>query len=73
MGYFYFARHGQTVWNVENKICGATDIELTELGHQQATELGKKIKENKLIMFTSYKFIGINSYHSFYFTMFGNE
>lgn len=45
MGYFYFARHGQTVWNVENKICGATDIELTELGHQQAMELGKKIKE----------------------------
>ena len=45
MGHFYFTRHGQTVWNVENKICGATDIELTELGHQQATELGKKIKE----------------------------
>ena len=22
----YFVRHGQTVWNVENKICGATDI-----------------------------------------------
>ena len=39
MGHFYFARHGQTVWNVENKICGATDIELTELGHQQAEEL----------------------------------
>ena len=45
MGYFYFARHGQTVWNVENKICGATDIELTELGHEQAMELGRKIKE----------------------------
>lgn len=43
MGYFYFARHGQTVWNVENKICGATDIELTEKGHQQAEELGQKI------------------------------
>ena len=43
MGHFYFARHGQTVWNVENKICGATDIELTKLGHQQAIELGKKI------------------------------
>ena len=49
MGYFYFARHGQTVWNVENKICGATDIELTELGHQQATELGKKIKEETML------------------------
>ena len=45
MGYFYFVRHGQTVWNVENKICGATDIELTELGHQQAIETGNKILE----------------------------
>ena len=45
MGHFYFVRHGQTVWNVENKICGATDIELTELGHQQAIDTGKKIVE----------------------------
>lgn len=45
MGVLYFTRHGQTVWNVENKICGATDIELTELGHKQAIELGQKIKE----------------------------
>lgn len=45
MGHVYFVRHGQTVWNVENKICGATDIPLTELGHQQAIETGKKIVE----------------------------
>lgn len=45
MGHFYFVRHGQTVWNVENKICGATDIELTELGHKQAIDTGKKIVE----------------------------
>ncbi|MCI5944013.1 MAG: histidine phosphatase family protein [Eubacterium sp.] len=45
MGHFYFVRHGQTVWNVENKICGATDIGLTALGHQQAIETGKKILE----------------------------
>lgn len=43
MSYIYFTRHGQTIWNVENKICGATDIELTELGHAQAAELGKKL------------------------------
>ncbi len=39
----YFARHGQTIWNVENKICGATDIALTALGHEQADELGRLI------------------------------
>lgn len=26
----YFTRHGQTTWNVENKICGVTDAPLTE-------------------------------------------
>lgn len=41
----YFTRHGQTVWNVENKICGITDIELTELGREQAKSLAIQIKE----------------------------
>ena len=45
MDHFYFVRHGETVWNVENKICGATDIELTAKGHEQAVETGKKILE----------------------------
>lgn len=48
MGHFYFVRHGQTVWNVENKICGATDIALTELGHRQAIELGEEIVQQGL-------------------------
>ncbi len=46
MGHVYFVRHGQTVWNVENKICGATDIELTDEGHRQAVEAGNKIVES---------------------------
>ena len=41
----YFTRHGQTIWNVENKICGATDIDLTPLGHEQAITLGNLLKE----------------------------
>lgn len=48
MGHLYFTRHGQTVWNVENKICGATDIPLTALGHEQAIALGNQIKEQNL-------------------------
>ncbi len=47
MGKVFFTRHGQTIWNVENKICGATDIELTELGHRQAEELGRKLAEEQ--------------------------
>ena len=43
MGHMYFVRHGQTVWNVENKICGATDSPLTEYGREQAKETGQKI------------------------------
>jgi len=48
MGHFYFARHGQTIWNVENKICGATDSDLTQVGHAQAVTLGNLILERKL-------------------------
>ena len=48
MGHFYFVRHGQTVWNVEGKICGATDIAMTELGHEQAIATGKKILEEHI-------------------------
>ena len=45
MSKIYFIRHGQTVWNVENKICGATDSPLTEKGIEQAKEVAGKIVE----------------------------
>lgn len=44
MGHFYFVRHGETFWNVENKICGTTDIGLTEKGFAQAGETAEAIK-----------------------------
>ena len=40
----YFTRHGETVWNVENKICSMTDSPLTERGRAQARALGQKVK-----------------------------
>ncbi|MBQ6886858.1 MAG: histidine phosphatase family protein [Lachnospiraceae bacterium] len=48
MGHMYFVRHGQSVWNVENKICGATDIPLTETGHKQAMETAKQFVEQNI-------------------------
>ncbi|MFR7451383.1 MAG: histidine phosphatase family protein [Gemmiger sp.] len=44
----YFTRHGETFWNVENKICGATDIALTPRGHDQARALGAELARQGL-------------------------
>lgn len=41
----YFVRHGQSEWNVANKICGASDIPLTQQGIEQAKSAGEKIKQ----------------------------
>ena len=53
--YFYFTRHGQTIWNVENKICGATDIALTDLGHQQASRTLENMNPHQETVMSSVK------------------
>ena len=37
----YIARHGETAWNVENKVSGRTDVPLTEKGLEQAKLLAQ--------------------------------
>ena len=39
-------RHGQSVWNLENKFTGWTDVELSEKGVKEAREAGIALKEN---------------------------
>lgn len=39
----YVTRHGQTPWNVENIICGRTDVSLTDTGREQAREAGRSL------------------------------
>ena len=41
----YVARHGQTSWNMENKICGLSDIELDDVGRRQAKALAESLKD----------------------------
>lgn len=43
MGHFYFVRHGESLWNVANRICGKTDIDLSEKGYEQAKLAAKTI------------------------------
>lgn len=40
-----FVRHGQSTWNLENRFTGWTDVELTELGMQEAHSGGQLLKE----------------------------
>ena len=48
MGHFYFVRHGESLWNVENKICGKTDIDLSEKGCEQARAAALAILDQNL-------------------------
>lgn len=38
-------RHGQSMWNLENRFTGWTDVELSEQGIQEAKDAGKALKE----------------------------
>lgn len=44
----YIARHGQTIWNAQNKVCGITDVELTGKGREQAKELALKVADKNI-------------------------
>ena len=39
----YVVRHGETIWNVERKVQGITDIPLTDKGRREAKELQELI------------------------------
>ena len=43
----YFVRHGETQWNREAIIQGQKDVELNELGIQQARLVGESLKDVK--------------------------
>ncbi|MBK7029158.1 MAG: 2,3-diphosphoglycerate-dependent phosphoglycerate mutase [Bacteroidales bacterium] len=50
-------RHGESVWNKENRFTGWTDVDLSERGVNEAHEAGKVLKENGFdfgITYTSY-------------------
>lgn len=49
----YFTRHGQTFWNVEDKICGSTDIALTDMDRSRQLHLDRKFwkKDCRLMRF----------------------
>jgi 2,3-bisphosphoglycerate-dependent phosphoglycerate mutase len=49
-------RHGQSIWNVENLFTGWTDVDLSELGREEAAQAGRELVRAGLVpdrVFTS--------------------
>ena len=60
-------RHGQSVWNAENRFTGWVDVDLSDKGVQEAEKSGQIIKDLKiknmiLITKSPKKVIGLEGY-----------
>ena len=44
-GKLVLCRHGQSDWNLKNLFTGWTDVDLTELGRQEAIDAGRTLRE----------------------------
>ena len=48
MSFLILVRHGQSIWNLENKFTGWVDVELTKKGESEAEKAGFLIKEKNI-------------------------
>lgn len=44
MALFYFLRHGEAAWNAEGRLCGSTDVPLSDAGRRQARSLARRLQ-----------------------------
>lgn len=49
----YVTRHGQTQYNIEVRICGRSNVKLTEKGIKQAQKLADDMKDKKIDLIIS--------------------
>ena len=48
MSYLILVRHGQSIWNLENKFTGWVDVDLAEKGKLEAKKAGELIKSSNI-------------------------
>lgn len=54
MAKLFLVRHGQSLWNLENRFTGWQDIDITEAGIEEAKKAGVALKKERIdIAFTS--------------------
>ena len=61
----YVTRHGQTDWNVQGKTQGRTDIELNEVGIEQAKQTKKELKNINIDLIKCIAVFSVISVHYF--------
>ena len=62
-----FVRHGQSVWNLDNRFTGWYDVDLTTLGVQEAKSAGQLLKEKGFefdVAHTSVLKRAVKTYHN---------
>ncbi len=47
-------RHGESIWNKENRFTGWTDVDLTEKGVEEAHNAGKALKKERFVFDVAY-------------------
>ena len=55
-GRLILVRHGQSIWNLENLFTGWTDVDLSEVGREEALSAGRQLREERItidVAFTS--------------------
>tara|TARA_B100000989_G_C19511580_1_gene459358 strand:+ start:516 stop:1229 length:714 start_codon:yes stop_codon:yes gene_type:complete len=58
MSYLILLRHGQSVWNLENRFTGWVDVDLNENGIDEARKAGELIKQKQInidLYYTSFQ------------------
>jgi|TARA_Y100000992_G_scaffold302551_2_gene277246 2,3-bisphosphoglycerate-dependent phosphoglycerate mutase len=54
--HIYVVRHGESIWNLDSKFTGWTDIPLTKNGEKEAKKIGETLRKNNInptIIFSS--------------------
>ena len=64
MSYLILVRHGQSVWNLENRFTGWVDVDLNDNGKAQARKSGELIKKKQInidLYYSSFQLRAINT------------
>ena len=64
MSYLILVRHGQSVWNLDNRFTGWVDVDLNDNGRAQAKKSGELIKKKQInidLYYSSFQLRAINT------------